>query len=554
MKMKKFLGIDIGNYSIKCCLMNSGNIENYFVTPLPEGMVHEGRIVQWDSCGEFIRDELKAHNIRCKDLFMVVPRRACFLRFLTVPVMNVQQLRLNLPYEFRDYITDQTEEYFFDYGVLERDEKEMHIMAAAMRKGLIEQYRSMAKRAGLRLRVLLPQPLCYQRLFQALPEENRQKDYAILNIGEEALEISFLKRGFYETTRDITPGLEELIERTAELSDLAPMVLRQRLDSAEYIDFQRPELEESYTEAAVQIMRVMNFYSFNNPKNTIDAIYYFGDGVHLLPLLEAIERQVELPIRPITALFPNIREDMQEAAMVEPEGWGLTLYDEKEGSRSMKPEKSKGIPAKSLLNLCYAEKDTKHYAQSLGVFAVYLVLLAIFAQVFVYGQLRKADRAEAVYTAQETALEAIQQANEVYAEVRAQYSHYGNGYLNADEKAIPDRIQLVDTIDRCVSSYGSIQSLQVSGREASVSLQMSDGAHLSDILAALEAEENVSYTQASMSQTQESQSYVNAEITIYFKSEDEIAAARESAEAESGTNGEEAEAAESDAAESGSEG
>ncbi len=517
-KIKKYLGIDIGEYSMKCCLVNNGRIEKYFLAPLPENMVKDGMIAFWDACADFIRQQLKEHNMRCRDLFMTVPTNGCFFRVLNMPVMNVQQLMLNLPYEFRDYISEQADDYYFDYAVLSRNDKEMQLMTAAMRKELIEKYRAMAKQAGLQLRVLLPQALCYQRLLQSqLDAEGLKKDYALLNIDDDEVQIHFLPKGIYETSRSLTPGLISLSRKAAEHTELSPALIRQRLFEGILDEYRNPALQEDYEALAVQIMRVMNFYSFNNPQNGIEALYYFGDGAHLTPFIEALREQLDLPVLPMTDLFPDIREDMKEAALNTPETWGLTIFDEKNGSRSLKHEKEKGMPSKILLNLCYPKTNGQHVLRSLAVFAVYLAVLAAFTRFFVCGELQRADQAEAKYAAAEQQLETIQDANAVYAEVRAQYSHYGNGYLNEEERALPDRIDALDTIDRCISAYGSIQSLQISGTEASVSLQMSDGSHLSDILSALEAEPMVSYTQAAMSQTQTEQSYVSAQITIYFR-------------------------------------
>ena len=520
-KIKKYLGIDIGEYSMKCCFVNNGNVEDYFLAPLPENMVKDGMIVFWEACADFIRQQLKDHNFHCRDLFMTVPTHGCFYRTLHMPVMNVQQLMLNLPYEFRDYINEQADEYYFDYAVLSREDQEMHIMAAAMRKELIEKYRAMAKQAGLRLRVLLPQALCYQRLLQyQLDAEALKKDYAILDIDDDEMQINFLPHGVYETTRSLTPGIMGLTQVAAEHTELSPTLIRKHLFDGVLDEYRHPALQEEYETLAVQIMRILNFYSFNNPQNAVDTLYYFGDGARLTPLLDSLREQLDLPVAPLTDLFPNMRKEFLEAALNTPETWGLTLFDEKNGSRTLRPEKEKSLPAKTLMNFCYPKSNGQHTLRSLVIFGAYLVLLAAFTQIFVYGELQRADQAEAQYAAAEKTLEALQEDNAAYAEVRAQYSHYGNGYLNEEEKALPDRIDALDTIDRCISGYGSIQSLQISGTEASVSLQMSDGSHLSDILAALEADPMVSYTQASMSQTQSEQSYVSAQITIYFKSEE----------------------------------
>lgn len=49
-------------------------------------------------------------------------------------------------------------------------------------------------------------------------------------------------------------------------------------------------LEEQYRTRAVQVMRVLNFYSFNNVNNTIDSLYYCGGGARYGELIDAVER------------------------------------------------------------------------------------------------------------------------------------------------------------------------------------------------------------------------------------------------------------------------
>ena len=97
------------------------------------------------------------------------PSTEVFTRELVMPAMTEQQLLYNLPYEFRDYLTEEKNKYFFDYSMREvlRDESgqptEMNLLACATLKGTVESYRTMLRRAGFRLRVLTPQRVRVQR-------------------------------------------------------------------------------------------------------------------------------------------------------------------------------------------------------------------------------------------------------------------------------------------------------------------------------------------------------------------------------------------------------
>ena len=77
-----------------------------------------------------------------------------------MPAMTEQQLFYNLPYEFRDFLTEEKSKYFFDYAVrcIVNDEtghpKEMELFACAILKTTVEGYRAMLHRAGFRLRAV----------------------------------------------------------------------------------------------------------------------------------------------------------------------------------------------------------------------------------------------------------------------------------------------------------------------------------------------------------------------------------------------------------------
>ena len=103
-------------------------------------------------------------------------------------------------------------------------------------------------------------------------------------------------------------------------------------------------------------------------------------------------------------------------------------------------------PKKRRINLYQKQVKKGKIAAELGVFVVFMGLVYGFSQFDVVRLLRKADQAEAVYAATEQQLSALQKSNEVYSEVQAEYAHYGNGYLNEEERQLPDRRKMLDSL------------------------------------------------------------------------------------------------------------
>ena len=196
---KSILGIDIGYNSLKLALVNGKQIRHTAVVDMPENLLKDGRVVSKETMGELLRCTLGAVSLA---------NESVFIRSVTMPVMTISQLASNLPFEFRDYITDELNNYVYDYAVIsstmdpERfeaekkkkkrsrkkgsDKKEeakaaetepsgdalpedgtaedgqakgnendmgesMELLAAACQKSLIDDYREILRKAGLKL-------------------------------------------------------------------------------------------------------------------------------------------------------------------------------------------------------------------------------------------------------------------------------------------------------------------------------------------------------------------------------------------------------------------
>ena len=147
-----------------------------------------------DAMADFLRQTAKSNGIPLTHAALVLPSTEVFTRELVMPAMTEQQLLYNLPYEFRDYLTEEKNKYFFDYSMREvlRDESgqptEMNLLACATLKSTVESYRAMLRRAGFRLRVLTPSECAYSAVLQAYYRRTQQegRDLCVVNLGHSA--------------------------------------------------------------------------------------------------------------------------------------------------------------------------------------------------------------------------------------------------------------------------------------------------------------------------------------------------------------------------------
>ncbi|MBQ1492705.1 MAG: pilus assembly protein PilM [Blautia sp.] len=115
---KTILGIDIGHDQLKLALVRKNKVLKVATAEMPQQLLRDGRIVSWESMGELVRHTMKEHGMRAKDAAVVVPNESVYIKNVEMPIMSIEQLQYNLPFEFNDYITGEQSEYIFDYALL----------------------------------------------------------------------------------------------------------------------------------------------------------------------------------------------------------------------------------------------------------------------------------------------------------------------------------------------------------------------------------------------------------------------------------------------------
>lgn len=412
---KKYLGIDIEDRFLKLVVMKDGKVQKTCLEVMPDNIVMGGRIAAFHALSDYLRDTVRRNKIRVKDVAFALPSETYYIRRVKLPKMTAAQLQINLPYEFHDYLQDDTDQYVFDYSVLSVDEKSMELLIAALSKRQVEQYKEMCKRAGLRLCKLVPDVLAIQEI--VLPSENpaayrkrlaaqeksrseeekrenrsearekkqhlrdrkrnglsveelsaraaeearangmqpagavsaapgnaaapangmaplnaassgsiaateeKRKDYAVLSLEYSRDRLHFFSNGAYEITRNLGITEKQICEVIAQNEGVDIHIAQLMLDRNQNHVLEQEQVSDLLQSVATEVMRVMNFYNYNNPRNTIDAIYYYGREVDSA-FLERIQSMTELPIRPLTDL---LEEPAGNELLMMLQGYGAVL-------------------------------------------------------------------------------------------------------------------------------------------------------------------------------------------------------------------------------------
>ena len=153
----------------------------------------------------------------------------------------------------------------------------------------------------------------YQEVMQENPTETdentksaQDKDFALMELGHEEVRLHFFSHRSFEITRTMNTGVRSIISIISEEKNVHPRIAQLMLENNQdgIID-ENSGIQEILENIATEVMRVMNFYSYNNPGNSIDRIYYFGNAIHPARLGTYIHEATGLPMIAATELLPG---------------------------------------------------------------------------------------------------------------------------------------------------------------------------------------------------------------------------------------------------------
>lgn len=305
--MKDLLGIEINESGLALVEVKDGHVKNDSFYSIPKDSVRDGMVVAYEVMSETIKEAVKESSIRSKKVALVIPDEACYLRKLVLPLMSEAQLKVNLPYEFRDVIQGNQSKYIYDYAVIEINEegKSMSLLAAAINQEIMDSYTTMIARANLKLVKATPKAMTMQQLLQKLEPSCMEKDIAIINFGLNETRMDIYKHGIYDTTRTIETGLNQAILSISDVKNVDPYVAKTYFES-NYEDVTNMNVcKDVYSDIAIEVMRALNYYMYENSEHALETLYMCGYGSWVTSLAQEVANRVENTLIPLSSLNEN---------------------------------------------------------------------------------------------------------------------------------------------------------------------------------------------------------------------------------------------------------
>ena len=293
---------------------------------MPENMVHGGDVASPETMSRFLKSIREQEHVRERNCVLVLDTTQVYFRHVTLPPMTIPELQLNLPYEFRDYIQGNPEEYVYDYAVdaIERNEEgdvvRMDLYAAAASKPLVESYNQMLRKAGFKLKMITTAPMAYMRLLKAFVEAHNLymeegQDVVLVDLGHADVTVSLFRGLDYDSARTIEFGCDEFDNVIADLKGIDPYTAC----SYKYTNFEGvlddPACTALCDRFALEVSKVVNFYNFSNPDREIGQLFFMGGGARIPQLTRAITDAIPVSTTSIEEILPDEAQGQEHASV-----------------------------------------------------------------------------------------------------------------------------------------------------------------------------------------------------------------------------------------------
>lgn len=304
--MKQCIGFDIGNHALHVAVRKDDSIVRGLTVRLTADLVKNGVITSYDAMADFLKDVRRTQKLPTRNAALILPAPLGYCRRFFVAANTRDQLMFNLPYGFRDFITDDKSHYFFDCAVLNAvrygDDRppEFDVLAAATRKEVISDYSDMFRKAGFKLKTVIPEEFAYVNLLRRSGAPAHH--HGILDIGHNAVKLFLFDGTLFEGVRVIDYGCNALDEVISEKfgvdSFMAATYRENNFNGAN-------NLEDCYTvygAMALEVLKAINFYRFNGGAS-LEHLHCCGGGAHNDALMTTFRNTLPLPLTDMSEFF-----------------------------------------------------------------------------------------------------------------------------------------------------------------------------------------------------------------------------------------------------------
>ena len=298
----KMIGVEFGSNTLKMAVCDRGIVKKMAFERMPDDLVREGRVSSPAAMTEFLKTMMKNQGIRGGNCALVLPSSMVISHHVSMPAMSEAELKLNLPFEFRDFVGKEGVKYDYDYSVMSIKDNVMELYAAAVRKDTVEELYSIFKKAGLTLKIATPAEMAWLNLIRQ--NENLPKKLCIVDVGHNTTRVNIFANGNFVMGKDIDLAGSLIDQTISDTQQIDVHAARTRKESNMNGILTSELVNEAYQSLAIEVMKTVNCFRYSDQTEggPLEHLYYCGGSAVVEPLRTCLLKATNMTMHHVQRL------------------------------------------------------------------------------------------------------------------------------------------------------------------------------------------------------------------------------------------------------------
>ena len=290
--MKAAIGLDIGNYSIKCVEIASSQ-DKFKLERVSILLIDSTR---HDSVSKTLKLMFEHRLHAARHLRVSVSGTTSILtRRIQLPTMTHAELKSAIRFEAETHIPFPVDDCLLDFQILNQseDKKNMNILLVAVKKDLIQERLKILSAVNLTPEVIDVDILCLINAYEILGPESKENTVGLLNIGHTSSLFTILqdKRPFF--VRELPFGALEVtkvLAKTKAISEKEADRLKMECALQDLMEL-RDANEKGFAPLVEEMAHSIDYYE-NETGEELKSIWLSGGGALCTGISETLSAEL----------------------------------------------------------------------------------------------------------------------------------------------------------------------------------------------------------------------------------------------------------------------
>lgn len=327
-KKKNSVGLDIGANSVKLVRLEHARggytISALGVRELPTDAIVADEIRDREAVIFGITSLIDQTDPKIKDVVVSISGHSVMTDKFTIDKKTGSEAEQAILFETEQRAPFDVDDVSLDYHVIKTDDdiNKMDVMLVAARKEFLKMYLELIEDCGLRPVIVDDDAFAIYNAYESNYEIDPTRVTALVNIGHDVTNITYISNGLFVATRDVSSGTREIfnaVQREFRLNaELTSKALKGEMVDTIDQDMFKATVVSATDELISGIELAFSYFKSQNKIDSVDWIVLSGGGA-LMPFMpEYLQSRLNIPLEIFNPLR-NVDYDPEHYQYLQPE-------------------------------------------------------------------------------------------------------------------------------------------------------------------------------------------------------------------------------------------